>query len=57
LDKEGEPNHLSEKDVPEIKDYITLLLETGYKFILGTDYMTKVDEAEVQEAGNIAYIF
>ena len=57
LDKEGQPNHLSEKDVPEIKDYITLLLETGYKFILGTDYMTKVNEAEVQEAGNIAYIF
>lgn len=57
LDKEGQPNHLSEKDVPEIKDYITLLLETGYKFILGTDYMTKVNEAEIQEAGNIAYIF
>ncbi len=57
LDKEGQPNHLSEKDVPEIKDYITLLLETGYKFILGTDYMTKVNEAEVQEVGNIAYIF
>ena len=57
LDKEGQPNHISEKDIPEIKDYITLLLETGYKFILGTDYMTKVDEAEVQEAGNIAYIF
>lgn len=57
LDKEGQPNHLSEKDVPEIKDYITLLLETGYKFILGTDYMTKVNEAEIREAGNIAYIF
>lgn len=57
LDKEGQPNHLSEKDVPEIKDYIILLLETGYKFILGTDYMTKVNEAEIQEAGNIAYIF
>ena len=57
LDKEGQPNHLSEKDVPEIKDYITLLLETGYKFILGADYMTKVNEAEIQEAGNIAYIF
>lgn len=57
LDKEGQPNHLSEKDVPEIKDYIILLLETGYKFILGTDYMTKVNEAEIQEAGNVAYIF
>ena len=57
LDKEGQPNRLSEKDVPEIKDYIILLLETGYKFILGTDYMTKVNEAEIQEAGNIAYIF
>lgn len=57
LDKEGQPNHLSEKDVPEIEDYIKLLLETGYKFILGTDYMTEVNEAEIQEAGNIAYIF
>lgn len=54
LDAYGNSLPLKQKDVPQIKEYLILLLELAYQFILSTEYDI---ENKMQQKGNIAYIY
>lgn len=54
LDAYGNDLPLKQKDIPQIKEYIILLLELAYQFILSTEYDI---ENKMRQKGNIAYVF
>ena len=57
LNAKGQPNKLKISRIPTIERYIIALLETAYKFILGTDYEVLINNTYSKQRGNVAYIF